>query len=50
MKTYPLEVTIAVDVPAPSLEDAIQSVEDILGPGELEDFDITVKDFIIKER
>lgn len=49
MKTYPLEVCIHIEVPAHSLEDAKSAAEDIFGAGELEDFDMNVTSFIVKE-
>jgi len=49
MNTYPLEVCISIEVPAPSLEDAKSAAEDIFGAGELEDFDINVTSFNVKE-
>jgi hypothetical protein len=49
MKTYPLEVCIQVEVPAHSLEDAKAAAEDLFGAGELEDFDINVTSFTVKE-
>lgn len=49
MKTYPLEICISIEVPAPSLEDAKSAVEDVFGPGEMEGFDMTVSSFTVKE-
>jgi hypothetical protein len=49
MKTYPLEVCVKVNINAPSLEDAKEVAEDIFGNGELEDFDIEVASFTVKE-
>jgi hypothetical protein len=49
MNSYPLEVCIRVNVPAPSLEDAMSAAEDVFGAGELEGFDMQVTSFIVKE-
>ena len=48
-ETYKLEVCIHIDVPAPSLEDAKAAAEDIFGAGEMEDFDMNVTSFTVKE-
>lgn len=49
-QTYQLEVCIRLDVPAHSLEDAKAAAEDIFGAGELEDFDMNVTSFTVKEQ
>lgn len=49
MNSYPLEICIRVEVPAPSLEDAMSAVEDIFGAGEMEGFDVNVTSFSVKE-
>jgi hypothetical protein len=49
MNSYPLEVCITVEVPAPSLEDALSAAEDLFGAGEMEGFDVNVTSFIVKE-
>jgi hypothetical protein len=50
MKTYPLEVCISVEIPAPSLDDAKSAIEDVFGVGELEGLDIDVTSFDVKEK
>jgi hypothetical protein len=49
MTRYPLEVCIHIEVDAPSLEDARLAVEDVFGAGEMEDFDMTITSFDVKE-
>jgi hypothetical protein len=49
MNTYSLEVKVCLDVDAPSVQDAKQVVEDLLGPGEMEDFNVNITSFDIAE-
>jgi len=50
MNSYPLEICIQVEIPAPSIEDAKAAAEDVFGAGELEGLDINVTSFDVKER
>lgn len=49
MTRYSLEVCINIDLDAPSVEDACLAVEDVFGAGEMEDFDMTITSFKVKE-
>lgn len=49
MERYNLKVEMNVSLEAHSLEDAASALEDVFGPEELEDLDLTITKFVVSE-